>query len=226
LTLDETWERMTLLGQVENRNAVLPSLEAFVRDNPDHTKARFAIGAILLEQQNPAGIEHLEKAMQLDPATSGPANTLLSGFYFEQGNRALGEEFSKRAAEHFEKEQKQQEELMSFSPTSRFMPHGLDAQAITKLQGQLKRVHGLSEAYLVRKVLEGSEASVYVLAATAGFTWRNGENAKHVNALFQELMQVKELPGPIVFLSLDGQHSYLIPTMRAIPGARLFATEP
>jgi Zn-dependent protease with chaperone function len=226
LTLDESWERMTLLGRVEDRNAVLPSLEAFVRDNPDHTKAHFALGAILLEQQNPAGIEHLEKAMQLDPATSGQANTLLSGFYFEQGNRALGEEFSKRAAEHFEKEQKQQEQLMSFSPTSRFMPHALNEQAIAKLQERLKKVHGLSEAYLVRKVLEGSEASVYVLAAAAGFTWRNGENAKHVNALFQELMQVKDLPGPIVFLSLDGQHGYLIQTMRAIPGARLFATEP
>ncbi|HYV13637.1 MAG TPA: M48 family metalloprotease [Pyrinomonadaceae bacterium] len=226
LTLDESWERMSLLGRIEDNNAVLPSLEAFVRDNPDHTKAHFALGAILLEQRNASGIEHLEKAMQLEPACSGQASTLLSGFYFDQGNRTLGEEFSKRAAEHFDKEKKQQEQLMSFSPTSRFMPHGLDEQAIAKLQAQLKRVHGLSEAYLVRKVVEGSDACVYVLAAAAGFTWKNGQSGKHVNALFQELVKLKDLPAPIVFLSLDGQHGYLIPTMRAISGARLFATEP
>ena len=226
LTLDESWERVTLLSRVEDANAALPSLEALVRDNPDLAKAHFAMGAILLEQRNPAGIEHLEKAMQLEPASSGYGSTLLSGFYFEQGNRALGEEFSKRAAEHLEKEQKQQKELMSFSPTSRFRSHGLDEQAITKLQERLKKVHGLSEAYLVRKVLEGSEASVYVLAATAGYTWRNGESAKHVNALFQELMEIKDLPEPLIFLSLDGQHGYLTPVMKAIPGARLFATEP
>jgi hypothetical protein len=115
---------------------------------------------------------------------------------------------------------------MSFSPASRFTPHGLDEQAITNLQAQLKRVHGLSEAYLVRKVVESSEAYVYVLAAVAGYTWKNGQNAKHVNALIHELIQMKNLPEPIVFLSLDGQHSYLLPTMRVIPGARLFAAEP
>lgn len=226
LTLDESWERVTLLSRVEDENAALPSIEAILRDNPDHVRAHFAMGAILLEQRNPAGVAYLEKAMQLEPACSGKASTLLSGFYFDQGDKALGDEFSKRAAEHFDKEKKQQEELMSFSPASRFKPHGLDEQAITMLQGQLKRVHGLSEAYLVRKVVEGSDASVYVLAAAAGYTWKNGQNAKHVNALIHELIQMKNLPEPIVFLSLDGQHSFLIPTMRAIPGARLFATEP
>ena len=65
--------------------------------------------------------------------------------------------------------------------------------------------------------------SLYVLAASASNTWRNGENAKHVGALFEELIQVKDLPGPIVFLSLDGEHQYLLPKMRAIPGAQIFA---
>jgi tetratricopeptide (TPR) repeat protein len=224
LTLDERWECVTLLSQVENDNAALPELEAILRDNPEHMKARFAMGAILIEQRNPAGIEHLEKAMQLDPATTGHASTLLSGFYFDQGNKALAEEFSKRAAEHFEKERKQYEELMDFSAKDRFVPHNLDKEAVTRLQDQLKKVHGLSEAYLVRKVLDDSDVSLYVLGVVASFTWRNGESAKHVDALFEELAQVKDPPEPIVFLSLDGRHGHLVHKMRAIPGALLFAT--
>lgn len=222
LTLDERWERVTLLGQVEDDNAALPSLEAILSDSPEHVQAHFAVGAILVEQRNPAGVEHLEKAMQLEPATIGHASTVLSGFYFDQGNKALAEEFSKRAAEHFEKERKQQEKALNFSADDRFIPHGLDDKAVSELQAQLKSVHGLQEAYLVRKVLEDSDVSLYVLAATAGFTWRNGENAKHIDALFGELMKVRDLPGPIVFLSLDGLHGYLINKLRAVPGAQLF----
>lgn len=225
LTLDENWERVALLSQVEGNNAALPSLEAILRDNPEHARAHFAMGAILLEQRNPAGIEHLEKAMQLEPACSGYANTLLSGFYFDQGNRALGEECSKRAAVHFDKERLQQEQLMDFSAASRFIPHGLDEKAITMLQEQLKKIRGLNEAYLVRKVLEESEASVYVLGATAGLTWRNGQHAQHVNALFKDLFQMKGLPEPIIFLSLDGKQYHLISTMKAIPGAQLYAAD-
>ena len=75
------------------------------------------MGAILLEQQNPAGVAHLEKAMQIDPSTKGQVSTLLSGFYFTHGNKAL-----------------------------------------------------------------------------AGFMWLNGENAKHIDPLFEQLMQLRDLP--------------------------------
>jgi lipopolysaccharide biosynthesis regulator YciM len=214
---------VSLLGEIEGDEAALPSLEAILRDNPEHAKAHFAMGAILLEHRNPAGVEHLEKAMQLEPKSTGHASTLLSGFYFDQGDRARGEEFSKRAAAYFDKERLQQEQLMDFSAGTRFLPHGLDEKATAMLQDQLKKIHGLSEAYLVRKVLEESEASVYVLGATAGLTWRNGQHAQHINALFEELFQMKDLPEPLVFLSLDGKHFNLIPKLKAIPGAQLFA---
>ncbi|HEU4712448.1 MAG TPA: M48 family metalloprotease [Pyrinomonadaceae bacterium] len=223
LTLEERWERVTLLSQVESNDAALPSLKAILNDDPEHARAQMAVGAILIEQQDPAGIEHLEKAMQLEPATSGYACTLLSGFYFAQGNKALAEEFSKRAAEHFEKERKLHEHATTFTAGDNFIAHDLDEKAVNQIQSQLKNVHGLREAYLVRKVLPDFELSVYVFAASANFTWRNGENAKHVGPLFEELMEIKELPGPLVFLALDGQHSYLIDKLRVIPGARLFA---
>jgi Zn-dependent protease with chaperone function len=224
LTVAERWECVTLVSQVENENAALPSLEAILREDSQHARAQFAMGAILLDQRNPEGVEHLEKAMQLDPACTGHATTLLSGFYLDQGNKGLAEEFSKRAAQHFDKERKQHEQLMTFSASDRFTPHGLAAEAVTRLKDQLQRVHGLNEAYLVRKVTQDAEMSLYVLAAVAGFTWRNGENAKHVNALIQELVQLKDLPEPIVFLSLDGKYGHLADIMRAIPGAQLFTT--
>lgn len=226
LTADERWDRVMLLSNIEDNNLlVLPEAEAILRENPEHVGAHFLIGAILLEQQNPAGVVHLEKAMQLDPSTKGQASTLLSGFYFTQGNKALAEEFSQRAAEHFEQERKQQEQSMNITAKDRFAPHGLDEKAVTQLQAQLKKVHGLSKAYLVRKLLDDSDASIYVFAAEAGFTWLNGENAKHIDPLFEQLMLLSGLPGPIVFVSLDVGHSHLTHVLKGIPGAQLFADE-
>ncbi len=214
---------MKLLSQVEDDNAALPSLKAILDDNPEHTRANFAIGAILLEQENSAGVPYLEKAMQLEPTTSGHASTLLSGFYFAQGNKALAEEFSRRAAEFFEKERKQREQALTITANDHFIPHGLDETATAQLREQLRKVHGLSEAYLVRKVLEDSDVSLYVFAVSATYTWRNGQHAKHVDALFEELFQINEFPGPIVFLSVDGQNGDVLYKMSAIPGARIFA---
>jgi Zn-dependent protease with chaperone function len=223
LTLEEQWKRVFILTQVEDRASAIPSIQAILTEHPDHVGAQFTMGAILLEQQNAEGVKHLEKAMQVNPALTGEASTLLSGFYFDQGNKELGEDFCKRAAEHFEKEQKQQEQALNFSAQDNFIPHGLDEDAVKALQLQLSKVRALGRAYLVRKVIAGSDTPLYVLAATAAFSWREGQNAKHVEPLFDELAAIRNLPSPIVLLSLDGPHRYLLDKIAGIDGAQLFA---
>ena len=222
LSLDEQWERVTLLSKIKEPVDMLPALDAILNEHPDHVGANFAKGAILLEQKNPNGIAHLEKAMQLEAATTGDASWLLSGFYQEQGNKELAEAFWKRASEYFEQQRKENEEAVNFSINDRFIPHGLDEQSVKELQKQLSRVHGLQTAFLVRKLIGNSGSSVYVLAALAGFTWQEGRNEKHIGALFEELVTVPGLPGPLVFVSLDVEHGYLLPKLAEINGAQLF----
>jgi Zn-dependent protease with chaperone function len=224
LTLEEQWERVTILSEVKDRMSAIPSIQAILSENPDHTGAHFLVGAILLEQQNAEGVKHLEKAMQLSPALTSQASTLLSGFYFEQGNKELGEEFCKRAAEQIEKERKQQEQAMTFSDKDRFVPHDLDEEAVKKIQIQLSKIRGLGRAYLVRKVMNDFDILLYVFAVTAAFSWRNGQNEKHIEPLMNELANIEGLPSPIVLLSLDGVHNYLLDKIAAIDGAELHAT--
>lgn len=225
LTLDEQWERVTLLGQIREPAEVLPSIDAILSQHPDHAAANYAKGAILLEKKDPKGIAHLEKAMELIPAATGDASMLLSGFYFDQGNKELAEEFRKRASDFLEKQQKQHEQAFNFSDKDHFTPHGLDEENVKVLKSKLQNVHGLRAAYLVRKVIDESEFSIYVLAVLAGYTWREGRNEKHIEPLFEELVNIPELPSPIAFLSLDLQHGYLLPKFAGTEGAELFATE-
>lgn len=221
LTLDEQWERVALVAQIENESAAIAPLQTILSEHPEHAGAHFALGAILLEQQNTDGVKHLEQAMQLKPATVGEASSLLSGFYFQQGNKELAETFRRRAVEHFEQEQKQREKALSFSGSDRFLPHEVSAVILNEIKSQLDKARGLSEAYLFRKVIEGSD-SVYVLAFLAGYTWHNGRSEKHLEPLFQDLMNITALPSPLVFLSLDMNHIELLPKIKAIPDAAIY----
>src|SRR6185369_6420213 len=107
--------------EVQDQKAAIPSLLTILEQHPEHAAAHFAVGAILLEQQDPGGIKHLEQAMELQPRTIGDASTLLAGFYFQNGNKDLAEQFRQRAAAHYEEQQRREEQALNFSEQDRFI---------------------------------------------------------------------------------------------------------
>ena len=221
LTVDEQWRRVTLLSQIQDDNAAIPLLQTMVLEHPEHAGAHFALGAILLDQQNVEGVKYLEKAIELGPNIAGDASMRLSGFYFQKGNKELAETFRQRAAEYFKQEQRLREQAVHFSPDDKFLPHELSEVVLKEIQAQLQKVRGLSEAFLVRKVLEGSNR-VYVLAVLAGYSWNEGVRDKHLEPLFTDLSQVTGFPSPLVTLPLDLVHGDLIPKFKAVRGASIY----
>ena len=221
LTLDEQWERVALLAQVHDQKAVIPPLQIFLQEHPEHAGAHFALGTILLEDQNADGIKYLERAMELKPETVGDASTLLSGFYFQQGDKELAEKFRQRAVAYYEKEQRINELAWNFSEDDTFIPHDVSQVVLQEIQSQLHKARGLSEAYLVRKVIQGADP-VYVLAFRVGYTWNEGRSDKHLGPLFIDLMNITALPAPPVLLCFDLKHLDLLPKVSAVPGALIY----
>ena len=224
LTIEEQWQRVTLISQVHDDNAAIPLLHTILSEDTEHVGAHFALGAILLDQRNAEGVEHLEKAMALRPTIIGDASARLAGFYFEQGNRELAETFRKRAVEYQEKEEALREKAQDFSAHDTFVPHDVNEAVLKEMQAQLHKVRGLSEAFLFQKVVEGSE-HVYVLAVVAGYSWQEGVSGKHLEPLFEDMLNVTAFPTPLVFLPLDVMHGELLPKIRAIPGAAVYKRE-
>ena len=220
LTPDEQWERVKLLAQVENNEAALPSLRTIIKENPDHANAHFAIGAILLEQNDPDGVEHLKRASELKHEFGADACTLLAGFYLQQGNRELAESFRRDAAVYYEREQERQERILRFSADDKYLEHDLSTDQLDEIVAQLNRVRGLSEAYLFRKVID-DDYSVYVLAFFAAYTWREGQSDKHIGPLVEELASINNLPTPLVFLALDVNLETL-PRIQEIPNVLIY----
>lgn len=224
LTIDEQWERVIALDETENRAAATPAVKALLDEAPDHVSANFAMGQILLEQGNAEGVAYFEKTISSTPHIAQQACESISGFYLEQGNNELAEVFRKRAEEFYEKAMRFHEQATNFAPSDRFEPHGLEENQVQQLQAQLAKVYGLAAAYLVRKIVDGAEQPLYVLAVVASYTWKDGVSGKHIDPLFEDLSAKVELPSPVSVLSLDGPHGYLLDSISRIPGAQLYAT--
>lgn len=223
LTVDEQWERITALAQIEEPTAAVPALQALLNEVPDHVNANYAMGSILLEQGNTEGVTYLEKTISNNPNTAYQACVLISGFYLEQGNNELADVYRKRAEEYYKKAVLFQEQATTFSASDQFTPHGLEEDRVKQLQAQLAKVYGLEAAYLVRKTLDGTDEPLYVFAVVASYTWKDGVSAKHLEPLFDDLSANVELPSPVSMLSLDGPHAYLLDRLSRIPGAKLYA---
>jgi Zn-dependent protease with chaperone function len=223
LTVEEQWERIVAIAQVQNWEAALPAVRTFLNDHPDHVDANFALGSYLLEHGDKEGVERLEKATATGAELAGDACQRIAGFYFEQGDHEKVEIFRKRAEEYFDQARRIQQQVFSFSVNDKFEPHGLEEERVKELKFQLEKVRGLESAYLFRKPLDGpANPSLYILAFTTQPTWWNGENARHPNVVVEDLSAKVSIPTPSMMISLDGQWS-IIYRINGIPGAQLFA---
>jgi len=220
LTSAELWERARLVGYFDGSKAALPFVEALLSVHPEHHEANLALGAILLKQGDGAGgMAQLEKAMSLNVDSTPAACYLAYEFLLEHGSLKDAEAYRKRGETSEQNLQKIYSAALNFSPNDRFEPHGLDEPALENLRAQLSHVRGLGRTYLVRKVVDVPEPW-YVIGVFAGFTWRQGENEKHPEALLDELSNKITFPHKLIFVSLD-RYRYLTNKFEKIPGSVL-----
>jgi Zn-dependent protease with chaperone function len=225
LNIDEEWEQARILGQLENDELALASLLRILEQDPKHLGARFSVGALLLKQQNPAGIVHLEEVMKLEPSAAGDALELISYFYFQQGNLDLAATYRLRAEESIQSHAKFEKQATNFSPSDRFGPGELDEQMLATLREICAGVRGLEELYLVKRFVDNSEGFHFVVGITFGFTWRNGVSERDSLSAMQTLSSNIKLSSYTVLVALEGTDLYLLNIFRNIPGALIYSAE-
>jgi Zn-dependent protease with chaperone function len=219
LTIEEQWERAKCTADSQDSAAALPIVREIIQQDPNHVAANFALGATLLEQQDDTGIALLEKAMQLDKATSGAAFELLYNFCQAQGRLVEAETYRAQALEYYDRAQRLHEQAVKLTPRDHLEPHGLDDAALKHLQDQLAKAYGLAAAYLVRKIVETEQ--FYVLAVLASYTWKGGQSGKHVGDLIDRLAASIDLDKPILIASLDVRTD-LSQAFSKVPGAEVY----
>jgi Zn-dependent protease with chaperone function len=218
LTVDELWERASLINLRQGPEAAAPHFRHILELDPDHPEANLALGFALLEQKDEAGVSHLDKAISLKETLAVDACGIAYDYFLERGDIELADRYHHQGQLFAEKVQRFYEQATNVTVDDRFKAHGLLESEVDDLRGQLLAIHGLGRTYLVRKVVDPEIEPVYVVAAFATFTWRDGTNDKHVESLIDELATTLRFPSLLICISMD-VHRFLSGKFEEIEGA-------
>lgn len=216
LTVEEQWEYASCLGEIKDSKAAATVLKELIARDPTHIGANYALGAILLEEEDAAGIELLEKAVQLDPSITGDAFHLIYQFLRNQGRQTDAEIYRSRAAGYFEEQQKYEQQALNFTYRDTFEPHDLDANQTAELRNVLRNIRIVETAYLVKKILPDAPQQPYVLGVVP-----LGEDPELLNELAAKI----NFSSMLIFVLLTGKHKFLQPMFASIKGAQVFPAE-
>ena len=93
-------------------------------------------------------------------------------------------------------------ELAPFLYKDHFEPHGLETGQIVALRDDIRKIHAVEKAYLVRKIVLGAPEPYLVLGVVA-----EPDNV----GLIDQLVATLDLPGPAAFVLLAGKNKFLQP---------------
>ncbi|WP_034349215.1 M48 family metallopeptidase [Noviherbaspirillum massiliense] len=187
LELQQLWDLAYWTEEIHGGEAALPRYQEVLSRAPDSPATQFAVGRLLLTQGEEAGIAHLEKAMELDPARAVAANEWIGDFLWQRGREDEARTCFTRAAAARQLAAEAAQERASLTTADKFMHHELDEDTLATLREQLALQPRIAKAWLARKVLTHNpdEEPVFGLAVQTRFWHLSGR--KYVSKLCQEL---------------------------------------
>lgn len=218
LTPEEAWKQacLTLMcGKAEDAAALFQKI---IAADPAHSGAQFALGKILLQQDNPDGLSHLEAGMTTDPDITLEACAAAAEFCQRQGRRQQAAEFQCRAEERRALLRRAHAEREEVGASARFEPHGLSPAAAEGLAAQFRQFRDVKAVYVVRKKVQHlPEHPLYVLWIVPGFITAS----KNQDILHQIAPRIK-FPNQMYFFVVDGSDLRVLKIRRSYKDALIY----
>jgi len=222
LTADEHYERAAVTLEQEGDAAALPLLQRVLALAPGHAQANFLLGRALIEDDDKAGIDALEKAMAQDPDFVTIGLDLLYRYY-----RRIGQPDQMRV---LEKRYDESQDTLRFARAERdhilindtFLPHNLSTSQVEDIQKQLTEYAEISRAYLVRKEVSFyPQKPLFVLVVESTLGSFDGSYAEDQN-LISRLAEQLRLPGQTIIFVPSGNMETIGRLIRSQPWTRFY----
>jgi Zn-dependent protease with chaperone function len=188
LTSEQAWKHAVLAEKFQSQEIALSVLKELLAKEPNHAKANYELGRILLQNYDGRGIDYLNKAIDLDSELVIPSCEILYNFYMrcsqpEQANKYL------LLRKQYQKFLKQfQLERQYIHHTDKFITHDLPKAEIKQISEQLSNYLSVSKAYLVRKQTKiFPDKSSYVLGIMRRYIRGAGANYQPDTELIEQI---------------------------------------
>ena len=235
LTLNEATSQAELKTGLDGELAALQLWQEILAQAPNHAKANYHVGKILVDRGHLSGCAYLERSIALDPDLIIPSCEALYRFHTLHDEPAAAKMYLEWRQQHLPVQWRSKLER-NLLATDRFVPHDLELDLITEIRHKLVSYPPIERAYLVRKPLQiFARKSLYVLGIQITNPQSTARQAHYVKSeLERELcvrLQIELNLGRYLTITTyysrtsiftDRQDLRLIKNIQKIPEARIF----
>ncbi|MCK9193496.1 MAG: M48 family metallopeptidase [Nevskia sp.] len=181
LTRAEDWQRAELTEALQDAETALPLYEAHRAQFPEAFEATYAVGRILLQRGDEAGLPFIDAAMRVDGAAIKPGAELAFRYLTERNRDDEAQPYRAAWTARNDLELLAQAERAHFTASDNYLEHQLDAEALARMQERARGLKGVARIWLVRKKVQHFPEHPAYLMLIKGH-WYQWTNAKRLIA--------------------------------------------
>lgn len=221
LTDEEAYEYASGVEVYEGEDAALPLYRALFSSEKQGNYARFDVGRILIERDDPEGAALLEELTQRWPLATGHAMSLLRAYHQRVGDQEAARQAYTRALRHADQLNEWNEERSQLTQKDTLVPHGQTTEKILELRETLAKFDDLGKAYLVQKQVANFSADTEILILAIQLK----KKAVRMNeeADYKKLFEAMNEAVPMVVIPLYSNWAWLKKRAEAVPDALIYA---
>ncbi len=154
LTVEELLEKASLIAEREGNASAIPILLQALELDPRHAEANYALGGVLLSQDDEIGLEHLRLSMSIDDQWKYAASDVAFGYLRMHGRLDEAREFAAVLDSQQEDFQNAQKERASVTSNDHFSIHSYNQETVEKIIQKIRYHDEIRSMYLVRKEVQ------------------------------------------------------------------------
>lgn len=199
-----TLRRLTdLTASVHGDTAAMPLARRLLAVDPEHAFANFLLGRTLVQAGDEAGVEHLERAMAIDPEATPVIIDLLHAFHSGRGDREAVHGLEKRIDDFSTMQREAAAERETVTKTDTLVPAELTPADRQLLARVLARFDGFRTFWVARKVTKHRPLTPFIILI-AERRWLTF-NATPAHETAQDMIgHIRLEGGPDLLLFIDG----------------------
>lgn len=222
LTEDESWEWAKLVAELRPPNEGRAAMETLLATWPAHAPAQFALGTLLLKEEDENGIARIQAAMAADADFVLPGCEVLYNYYKERGRDAEAAPLLHAGEARAEVLMQANREASTVTKTDRYLPHELPPDLVTALAARFADDKEVQGVFVVRKYIPAQpERLCHVVAVKPKFGLLLDEN-ETVSKLVAR--SVARLPDDREMLTviMHKDTAYVEAMVQAVPGSQVY----
>ena len=220
--LEALWERAHTTAELQGAAQAAGLLRQVLALRPTHASANFLLGRYLLGIGDPAGEEHLERAMTADEDLVPAAAGTLGEHFTRNGQVDRVREIRARLDRHDARVAASRVERNRVTAQDRFLPHELAPATLASALLVLRQEPEVAAAFLVRKELTHfPEQRLFVLVIRLARRWYAPPSAAKEAAVVGRLVSKVRLPGRLLVIGEHGGFSGVAKKALAVVGAKI-----